>query len=114
MKTDLRKKRGVNVLAISGKITIGDGDEKLQRAVNELLDQGERYFVLDLGDVRYMDSAGVGSTVACYRRACEAAGVIKIVAPPQSKARELFTLAQLDRMFEVFDDEASALASFPG
>ena len=66
---------------ISGKITIGEGDIVLREKVDELLDEGQTQIVLNLEKVTYMDSAGIGELVACYKRAKEKGGTVKLLDP---------------------------------
>ncbi len=112
MEIKADKKNGINILYLAGKMTIGDGDVKLRKAFRDLLEAGERQFLFDMSEVPYLDSAAVGETVACYKRASDQGGVIKVVMPPGGKAHEVFVLTYLDRVFQIFPDEDEALASF--
>ena len=81
MKATVRKLGRVAVVDISGKITIGEGDVMLREKVTELLDAGETRILLNLEKVKYMDSAGIGELVACYKRAKEKEGTVKLLNP---------------------------------
>jgi anti-sigma B factor antagonist len=76
-----------------------------------LLDQGCRQIVLDLGQVTFLDSAGLGELIACRKRTLEKGGDILLLRP-RGKVRELLDMLHLTRVFRIFDDEGPALASF--
>ena len=111
MKASVRKLGKVSVVDISGKITIGEGDVLLRERVNELLDAGENRIVLNLEKVKYMDSAGIGELVACYKRAKEKAGTVKLLNP-SGKVYDLLQLTKLEEVFETYREEKEALVSF--
>lgn len=111
MKANVRKLGKVAVLDIVGKITIGEGDVILRDKVHELLDSGETRIVLNLEKVKYMDSAGIGELVACYKRAKEKSGTVKLLNP-SGKVYDLLQLTKLEEVFETYRDEGEALGSF--
>jgi anti-sigma B factor antagonist len=111
MKATVRDIGKVAVLDLSGKITIGEGDVVLREKVTELLDAGRLNVLLNLGKVSYMDSAGIGELVACYKRAKEKNGTVKLLNPT-GKVYDLLQLTKLEEVFETFADEKEALVSF--
>ncbi len=111
MKATVRKLGRVAVVDISGKITIGEGDVLLRQKVQELLDAGESRILLNLEKVKYMDSAGIGELVACYKRATEKEGTVKLLNP-SGKVYDLLQLTKLEEVFDTFRDEGEALGSF--
>ncbi len=111
MKSTARHHGKVTVLDLSGKITLGEGDIKLREAVNALLDEGRKNVVLNLQGVTYMDSAGIGELVACYKRAVEKSAKLKLLSPT-GKVQDLLVLTKLQTVFEIFRDEREALTSF--
>jgi anti-sigma B factor antagonist len=111
MKANVRKLGKVSVVDISGKITIGEGDVQLREKVNELLEAGEGRILLNLEKVKYMDSAGIGELVACYKRAKEKEGVVKLLNP-SGKVYDLLQLTKLEEVFDTYKDEGEALGSF--
>ena len=111
MKASVRNIGKVAVLDLSGKITIGEGDVVLREKVTELLDSGQRNILLNLEKVGYMDSAGIGELVACYKRAKEKSGTVKLLNP-SGKVFDLLQLTKLEEIFETFKDEREALVSF--
>lgn len=113
MKANVRKIGKVTVVDLSGKITIGSGDVVLKETVQRLFDEGHKNIVLNLSGVSYMDSAGIGELVACYKRVVEKKGEMKLVNPG-GRVQDLLALTKLDEYFETFHSEAEALASFAG
>ncbi len=111
MKATVRKLGRVAVLDIAGKITIGEGDVLLRQKVQELLDAGESRILLNLEKVKYMDSAGIGELVACYKRAKEKEGTVKLLNP-SGKVYDLLQLTKLEEVFDTYRDEGEALGSF--
>lgn len=111
MKTAVRSVGEVSVVDLTGKITIGEGDVILKDKVQELLDGGTRKILLNLEKVSYMDSAGIGELVACFKRAREKGGMVKLLNP-SGKVEDLLQLTKLWGVFEIFSEEPPAIASF--
>jgi len=111
MKARVRQVGQVAVVDIEGKITIGEGDMVLRDRVVELLDKGSHAIVLNLERVTYMDSAGIGELVACYKRAKEKGGTVKLLNP-SGKVLDLLTLTKLEEVFETYRQEQEAVGSF--
>jgi len=107
-----RKHGKISVLALSGRLTLGEVEDKLKDSFVALLDSGERLFVFHMAAVPYVDSAGVGELVACAKRAYEKGGVIKIVLPNDCLTYQIFVKTSLDKVFELYPTEDAALASF--
>jgi len=107
---DERKSGDICVLEIKGEVRIGQPTQVLRAKSRELIERGERRFVLDMLGVPWLDSSGLGEVFACYKRARERDGVVKLVL--RGKSYSLFTITHLDKVFEIFDDVDSALASF--
>jgi anti-sigma B factor antagonist len=103
----------VSVLDLSGRITLGEGSSTLRRLIRELVDSGRRKILLDLGDVDYIDSSGIGEMVAAYTTVRGAGGEIKLV----HLTKRVHDILQITRLYTVFDvqsDEAGALRRFRG
>jgi anti-sigma B factor antagonist len=111
MKASLRQVGDVAVLDLTGKITIGEGDVVLRDKVHELLDAGKSKILLNLQGVTYMDSAGIGELVACYKRAREKGGAMRLLNP-SGKVADLLQLTKLEQVFDTFRAEQDALKSF--
>lgn len=111
MKVVVEQRGKVTVLTPQGDVKIGDGDVALRAAMGEQIAQGNRLFVLNLSNVRFMDSAGIGETVASLKRVQDSGGEFKICGLTPRVA-ESFTTTQLIRVLKVFPDERQAIASF--
>lgn len=109
MKVKIRKKGPVSMLYIVGKLTI-PREVRLREVMNDLLDAGERLFILNMTLCPYLDSAGLGETVASWQRVQDAGG--RIVLVMTGKTHSLFVVTGLNRVFEIWQDEEEALASF--
>ena len=111
MKVNVRTVGPVSIIDLSGKITIGEGDVVLRDRVSELLDSDQKHILLNLAKVSYMDSAGIGELVACYKRAREKDGNVKLLNP-SGKVYDLLQLTKLEEVFETYKNEGEALVSF--
>ena len=111
MKVNVRSEGDVSVVDLSGKITIGEGDVVLRETVETLLKEGRSRIVLNLARISYMDSAGIGELVACYKRSREKGGQLKLLNP-SGKVYDLLQLTKLEEIFETFRDEGEAIQSF--
>lgn len=110
MRLKDRKVGQICVLEFSGKIVIGEGTVLLERRFKELLDDGERVFLFNMLEVPWLDSAGIGSVVACHKRARDREAILKLVL--RGKAHDLFTFYELGKVFKLFEGLETALASY--
>ena len=101
----------VTILDLSGKITIGEGSVQLREAVRKLLDDGKKKILLNLGDVSYVDSSGIGELVSSYTTTNHNGGQLKLLNQTK-KIHDLLTITKLLTVFESYDDEATAVSSF--
>ena len=106
-----RELDGVTVLDLSGRITLGEGSVQLRDAIRDLIAKGQRYILLDLGEVSYIDSSGLCELVSAYTTAKNQGATLKLLKLTK-KVHDLLQLTKLYTVFEIFDDEASAIASF--
>ena len=106
-----RKVDGVVVLDLSGKITLGEGSVQLRDAIRELTGKGTKKILLNLGDVNYIDSSGLGELVGAFTNAKNQAADLKLLKLTR-KVHDLLQLTKLYTVFDIYDDEASAIASF--
>jgi len=111
MKAKTRTIGKVSLVDLSGKITIGEGDVVLRDEVNKLLETDAKNILLNLDRVSYMDSAGIGELVACYKRAAETGAKVKLLNP-SGRVSDLLSLTKLQEVFEIFKTEKEGLASF--
>ena len=107
----VREDGNVRIVQVSGDVTIGKGDVALRETVHGLLDAGENKILLNLQKVGYIDSAGLGELVACKKRAAEKDGDTKLLLPSK-RVRDLLVLVKLTEVFDIYEDEAEAIASF--
>lgn len=111
MRIDIRTVDGVTVLDIHGKITIGEESAELRNTVRSLLQAGKTKLLLNLGDVSYVDSSGIGELVSSYTTVSNQGGQLKLLNLTK-KLRELLAITKLLTVFDSFDDEEKAVASF--
>jgi len=111
MKITTRENNGVTILEPQGKITIGAGDVELREAVLAELDAGHTHLLMDLSGVSTMDSSGIGELVAAFTSVNNRGGKLKLLKLPP-KITDILQITQLITVFEVFDDEAEAVASY--
>lgn len=111
VKISTRHIDGVTILDLSGRITLGEGSVQLRDAVRDLLAKGSKKILLNLGDVNYIDSSGIGELVSAYTTVRNQGGDLKLLNLTK-KVHDLLQITKLYTVFEVKDDEASAVASF--
>ena len=112
MRIEVVKIGDVCTLRLEGKLAVGDGDRDLRDAVRRILKQGESKILINMLGLAYVDSAGLGETVACMKRALEQGAKLRLVVGDRGKPEEVLLLTCLDRIFQIFHDEKEALASF--
>ena len=112
MSLEIREtvREGIAILAMKGRLTVGEASN-IREKTNELVAAGQRNFVLDLGQVDYIDSTGLGAMVICYTTVKKAEGIIKLLNLNKRNI-ELLVLTKLHTIFEVFSDERDAVNSF--
>jgi anti-sigma B factor antagonist len=103
----------VVVLDLKGRITLGEGDELLKDKVNSLVNQGYKKIVLNLAEVPYIDSAGLGEIVRTYTTVSRQGGSLKLLNLTK-RITDLLSITKLLTVFETFDSENDAVRSFAG
>jgi anti-sigma B factor antagonist len=111
MKVSTRQVDGVTILDLSGRITLGEGSVQLRDAVRDLLAKGSKNILLNLADVNYIDSSGIGELVSAYTTVRNQGGELKLLNLTK-KVHDLLQITKLYTVFDVKDDEASAIASY--
>ena len=106
-----RELDGVTVLDLSGRITLGEGSVQLRDAVRGLISKGQKRILLNLADVNYIDSSGLGELVSAFTTAKNQQADVKLLSLTK-KVHDLLQLTKLYTVFDIKDDEASAIASF--
>ncbi len=111
IRTITRRIHGVIIVDTIGELRLGDGTDVVRRVVKDLLGQGYTKILLNLHDVRHIDSAGLGELVSCYTSVRNQGGQLKLMNLTRN-VDSLMQITKLYTVFEVEDDEATAVASF--
>ena len=111
MKATSQTVDGVEIISLQGKITIGSGDTQLREVITNAVNAGKNKILLDLSGVTTIDSSGIGELVGSYTTATNRGGKLKLLHLPD-KLNELLHVTQLITVFEVYENEAEALASY--
>ena len=111
LKTNIRQVDGVNIVDCSGRITLGEGSIVLRDIVKEMLSKGQKKILLNLGDVNYIDSSGIGELVSAYTTVKNQGGELKLLNLTK-KVHDLLQITKLYTVFDVKDDETSAIKAF--
>jgi anti-anti-sigma factor len=107
MTIDVRQIGSVVVLDVAGRLVMGEVDE-IRDTISRLLEAGSRSFVLNLSRVSYMDSAGLGQTIAAYTSVTRRGGRVALLNPSK-QTNQLLQIAKLVTVFDVYADESEAL-----
>ena len=111
MKIVTRLIDGVEVVKISGRIELGEGSAAVREVLRDLLARGRKKIVLDLADVDYIDSAGLGALVSAFTSVRNEGGDLKLVYLTE-KVQDLLQMTKLYTVFDIFDNETAAIKSF--
>jgi anti-sigma B factor antagonist len=111
MQIEERTVGDVMVLDLKGKVTLGEGDELLKDKIHSLLNQGRKKIILNLANVPYVDSAGLGEIVRTYTTVSRQGGSLKLLNLTK-RITDLLSITKLLTVFETFDSETDAVGSF--
>jgi anti-sigma B factor antagonist len=111
LQATFRDAGNVTVVDFSGKITLGEGSALLRKTVRSLLDEQRMKLLIDLGDVDYIDSAGIGELVTAFTTVKGRGGELKLLNLTK-KVKDLLQITKLYTVFDVYSDESQALGSF--
>ena len=111
MKVKVRDAGNIRIVDLSGKLTLGAAVGALGETIAGLLKENHNQIVLNLKDVSYIDSAGIGELVAGKKRAAGAGGDVCLLLP-SSSVYQVLSIVQLHLVFKIFDEEAKAIGSF--
>lgn len=111
MKATTRTADNVEIISLQGKITIGAGDTQLREVISNAIAQGRTNVLLDMSGVTTIDSSGIGELVGSFTTVTNRGGKLKLLHLP-AKLNELLHVTQLITVFEVYENEQEALASF--
>jgi anti-sigma B factor antagonist len=110
-KVTVRHSGNVAVVDLAGRITLGEGSGMVRSTIKDLVANGDKNVLLNLKDMTYMDSAGLGEVVGAYATVTNAGGNIKLLNP-LGKIKELLHVTKLFTVFETFENEDDAVRSF--
>src|ERR1700689_4174313 len=111
MKTNVRQVDGVTIVDCSGRITLGEGSVILRDAVRDLLAKNQKKILLNLGEVTYIDSSGIGELVSAFTTVRNQGGELKLLNLTK-KVHDLLQITKLYTVFDVKEEETSAIKAF--
>jgi anti-sigma B factor antagonist len=111
MKANTRQVDGVSIVDLSGRITLGEGSTMLRDIVRDMIAKGNKKILLNLGDVTYIDSSGIGELVSAFTTVRNGGGELKLLNLTK-KVHDLLQITKLYTVFDIKDDEAAAIQSF--
>ena len=106
-----REVDGVTVLNLNGRITLGEGSVQIRDAIRDLIGKGQKRILLDLGEVNYIDSSGIGELVSGFTAVRSRGGELKLLHLTK-KVHDLLQITKLFTVFDVYTDEPTAVGSF--
>ena len=110
-KARTRQVNGVTVIDLSGRITLGEGSVVLRDTIRDLIGKGSKKILLNLGDVTYIDSSGIGELVSAFTAVRREGGELKLLNLTK-KVHDLLQITKLYTVFDIKDDEAAAIKAF--
>lgn len=111
MKASNRQINGVTVVDMSGRITLGEGSVVLRDSIRDLVAKGQKKILLNLGNVTYIDSSGIGELVSAFTTVRNQGGELKLLNLTK-KVHDLLQITKLYTVFDIKDDETAAVGSF--
>jgi len=111
VKLTSRQVGDVTVVDAAGRITLGEGASAFREKIRELVNNNSKKILLNLGDVSYIDSSGIGELVSGFTTVTNSGGQLKLVGLSK-RVKDLLQITKLYTVFEAFDDEAQAVRSF--
>lgn len=111
MQTSIRQVHDITIVDISGRITLGEGNVMLRETILGIIQKGNNKILLNLHDVGYVDSSGIGELVKSYTTVRNQGGQMKLLNPSK-RMRDLLQMTRLSAVFDIQADEASAIQSF--
>ena len=111
MKASSRQVDNVTIVDLSGRITLGEGSVVLRETVKDLVSKGRNRILLNLGDVTYIDSSGIGELVSAFTSVRNQGGELKLLKLTK-KVHDLLQITKLYTVFDIKDDEAAAVQAF--
>ncbi len=111
VKLTTRQVGDVTVIDVAGRITLGEGSSVLRDAMRDLVSKGQKKILLNLGEVSYIDSSGIGELVSGFTTVTNGGGALKLLNL-NKRVKDLLQITKLYTVFDVHEDEAGAIRSF--
>ncbi|MGD0359365.1 MAG: STAS domain-containing protein [Bryobacteraceae bacterium] len=111
VKLSTRQVGDVNVVDVAGRITLGEGSSALRDLLRDMVGKSQKKILLNLGDVSYIDSSGIGELVSGFTTVTNQGGQLKLLNLTK-RVKDLLQITKLYTVFDVHDDEAAAVRSF--
>ena len=111
MKVATRQVDGITILDLSGRITLGEGSVTLRDAVHDVLAKGSKKILLNLENINYIDSSGIGELVSGFTSVRNSGGELKLLNLTK-KVHDLLQITKLYTVFDIWDNEASAISAY--
>ena len=111
MTVSTRQVDGVTIVDLSGRITLDEGSTLLRDTIKQLASQGQKHVLLNLGEVHYIDSSGIGELVNAFTTMRDQGGELKLLNLTR-KVHDLIQITKLHTVFDIKDDEAAAIQAF--
>ena len=111
MDIEVRSQNNVKIIKLRGRLNLGESVDRMRQTFDDLINAGEINFVVDLGEVAMVDSSGIGLLVRCLTAAKQRAGTLKLLKPSKFAVQTL-RMTGLLSLFEVYEDEETAVSSF--
>ena len=111
VKLNTRQIGDVSVVDVAGRITLGEGSSALRDSVREMVSKGQKKILLNLGEVSYIDSSGIGELVSAFTTVTNGGGQLKLLNLTK-RVKDLLQITKLYTVFDVHDSEVSAIRSF--
>ena len=111
VKLNTRQVGDVSVVDVAGRITLGEGSSALRDALRDLINKNQKKILLNLGEVNYIDSSGIGELVSGFTTVTNSGGNLKLLNL-NKRVKDLLQITKLYTVFDVHEDEAGAIRSF--
>lgn len=111
VKLNTRQVGDVSVVDVSGRITLGEGSSALRDTLRDMVSKNQKKILLNLGDVSYIDSSGIGELVSGFTTVTNSGGQLKLLNLTK-RVKDLLQITKLYTVFDVHEDEAGAIRSF--
>ena len=111
MDIDVRSHNRVKIIKLRGRLNLGESVDRMRETFDDMINAGEIFFLVDLGEVAMVDSSGIGLLVRCLTAAKQRSGTLKLLKPSKFAVQTL-RMTGLLSLFEVYDDEEKAVSSF--